>query len=66
MMRLAPWGATEGQQAKAFGGFGDAKFHDGTSVTPRDVKWSVGNYRGAWGKGCDGAKARMVAGFELR
>ena len=24
------------------------KFHDGTPVTPADVKWSYENYRGAW------------------
>jgi peptide/nickel transport system substrate-binding protein len=25
------------------------KFHDGTPVTPADVKWSFEHYRGAWG-----------------
>ncbi len=25
------------------------KFHDGTPVTPADVKWSYEHYRGAWG-----------------
>jgi peptide/nickel transport system substrate-binding protein len=26
------------------------KFHDGTPVTPADVKWSYEHYRGAWGE----------------
>jgi peptide/nickel transport system substrate-binding protein len=26
------------------------KFHDGTPVTPQDVKWSFEHYRGAWAK----------------
>jgi peptide/nickel transport system substrate-binding protein len=26
------------------------KFHDGSPVTPADVKWSFENYRGAWGE----------------
>ena len=26
------------------------KFHDGTPVTPGDVKWSYEHYRGAWGE----------------
>ncbi len=26
------------------------KFHDGTPVTPADVKWSYEHYRGAWAK----------------
>ena len=26
------------------------KFHDGSPVTPADVKWSYENYRGAWGE----------------
>jgi peptide/nickel transport system substrate-binding protein len=26
------------------------KFHDGTPVTPEDVKWSFEHYRGAWGE----------------
>jgi peptide/nickel transport system substrate-binding protein len=26
------------------------KFHDGTAVTPADVKWSYEHYRGAWGE----------------
>ena len=26
-----------------------SKFHDGTPVTPADVKWSYEHYRGAWG-----------------
>jgi peptide/nickel transport system substrate-binding protein len=26
------------------------KFHDGTPVTPKDVKWSYEHYRGAWGE----------------
>jgi ABC-type transport system substrate-binding protein len=26
------------------------KFHDGTSVTPADVKWTYEHYRGAWGE----------------
>jgi peptide/nickel transport system substrate-binding protein len=26
------------------------KFHDGTPVTPTDVKWSYEHYRGAWGE----------------
>jgi peptide/nickel transport system substrate-binding protein len=26
------------------------KFHDGTPVTPEDVKWSYEHYRGAWGE----------------
>ena len=26
------------------------KFHDGTPVTPADVKWSFEHYRGAWGE----------------
>jgi peptide/nickel transport system substrate-binding protein len=28
----------------------DIKFHDGTPVTPHDVKWSFEQYRGAWAK----------------
>jgi peptide/nickel transport system substrate-binding protein len=24
------------------------KFHDGSPVTPADVKWSFEHYRGAW------------------
>src|SRR5690349_17949986 len=27
-----------------------AKFHDGSPVTPADVKWSFEHYRGAWGE----------------
>ena len=26
------------------------KFHDGTAITPADVKWSYEHYRGAWGE----------------
>src|SRR5713226_5875180 len=26
-----------------------SKFHDGTPVTPADVRWSYEHYRGAWG-----------------
>jgi ABC-type transport system substrate-binding protein len=26
------------------------KFHDGTPITPADVKWSYEHYRGAWGE----------------
>ncbi len=26
------------------------KFHDGSPITPNDVKWSYENYRGAWAK----------------
>jgi len=26
------------------------KFHDGSAVTPEDVKWSYEHYRGAWGE----------------
>src|SRR6476646_12236526 len=26
------------------------KFHDGSPVTPADVKWSYEHYRGAWGE----------------
>jgi peptide/nickel transport system substrate-binding protein len=26
------------------------KFHDGTPVTPEDIKWSYEHYRGAWGE----------------
>src|SRR5215471_16485784 len=26
------------------------KFHDGTQITPADVKWSYEHYRGAWGE----------------
>src|ERR1700758_4965877 len=26
------------------------KFHDGTPVSPEDVKWSYEHYRGAWGE----------------
>src|ERR1700746_777422 len=26
------------------------KFHDGTAVSPEDVKWSYEHYRGAWGE----------------
>ena len=26
------------------------KFHDGTPVTPQDVKWSFEHYHGAWGE----------------
>ena len=26
------------------------KFHDGTAITPADVKWSYEHYRGAWGR----------------
>jgi len=26
------------------------KFHDGSPVTPEDVKWSYEHYRGAWGE----------------
>ncbi len=26
------------------------KFHDGSPVTPADVKWSFEHYRGAWGE----------------
>ena len=40
---------------------GGIKFHDGTPVTPADVKWSYEHYRGAWGE----ALREQTQGVEL-
>src|SRR3954471_14311663 len=38
-----------GRQERTFWLRPGTRFHDGTPVTPADVKWSYEHYRGAWG-----------------